>query len=667
MELKNIKGLGNKRIETLINKGIESVEDLALYFPKTYYDLNSKESFEEDGKYKLLKVDVISDVKVSRIRQNFSYSYCECLDITNKKFKAIWYNQPYIKNAIQLGDKLFLYGKNSNTKHNYFIVSNFRNQAKIAPETQLLPIYKPLQNIGQTVLTDSIKQALNISTINSLLPKEIENKFFKTNLNEAINLIHYPNTLEDLNQAKQRLDVEKILPFIKINDDIKNNKNTKKPQKYTNFNNIYKQFCDFLPYKLTNYQIDILSDIRNDMLNNTCMNRLVQGDVGAGKTIISLIPCAYCVASGYSAIFITPTEILAHQHYTLAKEYFDKLGLKTLFLSSSSTALEKREVFDSFNKSEPCLLIGTHSCLNNNLNIDNVSLMVVDEQHRFGVKQRSVLLDRKNSIDFLMLSATPIPRSLSLVYYGGLDVSILEKPPKTKQIQTNIIPQKKEDDMWEFIRNKTNNGSKAFVVCSNIDDMDDDSYQGLSANSMYSILCEKFSKNEILLAHGKMDSKTEKTTLEMFKQNKYKILVATTIVEVGVDIPEADIIVIVSPEKFGLATLHQLRGRVGRAGQQSYCFCLSRNLTENSLERINFFKNNLNGFDIAEFDYKSRGCGNLIGTNQHGKTENIFEFISLESYNLANKIFNDLKLNYNTNQLFFNNKTYNLLSLKNLN
>ena len=642
MELKCIKGLGQKRIETLQEKGIMSVEDLTLYFPKTYYNLNSQDTFKEDGKYKLLNSTVISDVKVVRIKGNFSYSYCECKDISNQTFKAVWYNQPYIKQAINFGDKLYLYGKNSNTKRNYFVVSNYRNHNKVKEGINFLPIYKTFKNIGQTTLCSIIDSALSLINCESLLPIEIEQNYLNFHYNDAIKLLHNPQTEAYLNQAKERVDIEKILPIIKLNDDLKNKKNIKKTQKYTNFNKIYDNFCTFLPYSLTDEQQNVLADIIADMNKTTPMNRLVQGDVGSGKTIIALMAAALSLESGFSAILIAPTEILASQHYNLAKAYFEKLKHETMLLTSSLSTLEKKSVYNTI-QTKPTLIIGTHACLNEQLDISNVGLVVIDEQHRFGVKQRANLVNRNFNLDLLTLSATPIPRSMSIVYYGGMDISTLNKPPKAKQIQTNIIPEQKEDDMWNFIENKIQGESKVYVVCSNIDDNDDDSYLNLSVNSMYKFLCNRFSKDKVLMAHGKLDSELERKTLEKFKNENYKILVSTTIIEVGIDIKEADIIVIVSPEKFGLATMHQLRGRVGRNGQQSYCFCLSRNLNEKSYERIKYFKEHLNGFDIAEFDFTSRGSGNILGTNQHGKIENNFDLFSLSTYNKAQEIFNKLK------------------------
>lgn len=665
MELEKIKGLGKKRIEALISKGITSSEELALYFPKTYYDLNSKDAFKEDGKYKLLNVKVVSEVKISRIRKDFSYSYCECLDLENKKFKAIWYNQPYIKNAIKEEDNLFLYGKNSNTKHNYFVVSNFRNQNKIT-KTNLLPIYKSIKNLGQSVISSSIDEILKSTKFESLIPEDFNEENLKLTYNEAINIIHNPKNKDELNDAKIRLDIEKILPIIKINNDLKNKKNVQKKQKYADFNDIFNKFCSFLPYTLTNEQQTVLNDILSDLNKSTPMNRLIQGDVGSGKTIIALITALVSLNSGYSSILIAPTEILAKQHYELASSYLSKLGFETYLLTSNSLTQEKKRIYESVHY-KPVLIIGTQACLNEQLDISNVGVVIIDEQHRFGVKQRANLVNRNPNIDLLTLSATPIPRSLSIVYYGGMDISTLDKPPKEKKIQTNIVKPDKEDDLWNFVENKIKNNSKVYVVCANIDDADDDAYQNLSVNSMFKFLCDRFSKDIVLMAHGKQDSETENKTLLKFKNENYKILVSTTIIEVGIDIKDADIIVIVSPEKFGLATMHQLRGRVGRAGQQSYCFCLARNLTENSYDRIKFFKDHLNGFDIADYDYKSRGAGNILGTSQHGKIENVFEYISLNTYKTAKNIFEKLSEEYNTDKIFIENKLFNHLNSISLN
>lgn len=667
MELKNIKGLGKKRIEILNNHGINSAEDLALYFPKTYYDLDHPEAYQEDGKYKLILATVLSEVKVVRIKSNFIYSFCECIDSFNNKFKAIWYNQTYIKSAVGCGDQLYIYGKNSSTKKNYFIVSSYKNKNKIEQQDGLLPVYKTFKNVGQSIIYESVNQALNIVHINSLIPENIENEYFNLSYNNAIKNIHYAKNANELTQAKKRIDIENILPIIKFNNHIKSQQFSQKTHKYINFSHIKQQICSFLPFNLTASQENVLEDIEKDMTSKHKMNRLIQGDVGTGKTVLALISSAVCVNSNNSCLIVAPTEILAKQHYQEIEQYFNKLNLDICLLTSSSSKEERAKIETLQQANKPCLIVGTQSLLNDNINPFNLSLVIIDEQHRFGVNQRSKLVNKSKNCDLLMLSATPIPRSLSLVYYGGLDVSILENPPKEKKIQTNIISELKEADMWNFIKNKIESSeSKVYVVCANIDDTDDDCYQNLSANSMYKHLCKIFSKEIVELAHGKLDSIEEQRALLNLKNGTARILVSTTIIEVGIDIKEADIIVIVSPEKFGLATLHQLRGRVGRAGQQAYCFCLAKNLNEISYQRIAYFKDHNNGFDIAEFDYKNRGAGDIYSTKQHGKIENIFSFISLETYNSAKNIYENMQNKYNTDFLL-NNEKYEFLTKISLN
>lgn len=657
MELKSIKGLGNARIEILNNHNIFTAEDLIFHFPKFYYDLDNPQPFSEDGKYKLVKAIVTSEISVVRIRQNFSYSMCKCRDINGHIFNAIWYNQIYLKKAINTGETLYLYGKNSQTKRNYFVVSAYKNQNKIKQENGLLPVYKTFKNFGQNIMTESVSSALKICNINSIFPKNIEQEFCIDEINSALLNIHYPQSFKGLERAKERLDIETIMPFIKFNNELKNKKNQGKTQKYSGFSSIFDKICGFLPYTLTQSQKEVVKEIQSDMCSNLPMNRLVHGDVGSGKTVVSMIALAVCVSSGYQAMLIAPTEILAKQHYIEIKQYFDKLGLKIHFLSGTSSSEERARILTDTRFNVPCLIVGTPACMSDDISSDILSLIVIDEQHRFGVSQRTKLLSKCKTPDLLMLSATPIPRSMQLVYFGSIDVSKIEKPPKDKLIQTNIIKQSKEDDLWAFIETKITQGSKVYIVCANIDETDDDNYQGLSAKEFYKTMCNRFGETQVKLAHGKLDPKAEERILNSFKNGSAKILVSTTIIEVGIDIKEADIMVIVSPEKFGLATLHQLRGRVGRAGQQSYCFCLARNLSEQSYERIKYFKEHLNGFDIAEFDYNSRGAGSIYGTKQHGRIEDIFGFISIKTYEKAKDIFEKISKKYDTSFLT-NNSAY---------
>ena len=323
---------------------------------------------------------------------------------------------------------------------------------------------------------------------------------------------------------------------------------------------------------------------------------------------------------------------------------FGKTDIKVAMLSTSTTPFEKFEILSALKTGEIQVLIGTHSVLSDDVIFNKLTYAVIDEQHRFGVEQRALIKQKGTAVDVLVMSATPIPRSLALVVYGNLDFSTLLSRPKATNITTNIVIKQKQLDMWNYIKNKISTGSKVYVVCSKIDEEnEDDDVLKFSAKNMHEYLCSIFDKNDIGLIHGKLKKDTQNKVIENFRLGKIKILVSTTIVEVGVDIPDSDIMVIASPERFGLATLHQLRGRIGRNGQESYCFCLANNLNEHSFERVNYFRNHLNGFEIAEFDLKTRGAGTMFGTNQHGVDSGLVSNFSAETYNLAQKIFNEIK------------------------
>jgi ATP-dependent DNA helicase RecG len=313
-------------------------------------------------------------------------------------------------------------------------------------------------------------------------------------------------------------------------------------------------------------------------------------------------------------------------------------------LTKSTTPFERFEILNGLLSGDIQILIGTHSILSNDVVFNKLTYAVIDEQHRFGVAQRAIIKQKGNGVDVLVMSATPIPRSLALVVYGNLDFSTLLSRPNATNITTNIVIKQKQLDMWNYIKNKLLTGSKVYVVCAKIDEEnEDDDVLKLSAKNMYDYLSTIFDKSEVGLIHGKLKKDTQNKVIENFRLGKIKVLVSTTIVEVGVDVPDSDIMVIASPERFGLATLHQLRGRIGRNGNEAHCFCLADNLNEHSFERVNYFRNHLNGFDIAEFDLKTRGAGTMFGTNQHGVDTGIISNFSAETYNLAQKIFNEIK------------------------
>ena len=642
MELESISGIGKARKQSFEENGIFSAEDLISYFPYKYYDFSKTSNYADDGVVKLIKATVCENAKIVKIRSNFSFVTCKMVDESGHQFNAIWYNQIYIKSQLYIGLDIYLYGKNSPTKKNTFIVTLSKIAEKIN-KLGLLPVYKTISGIGQKLINDSINFILQNQEISSFIPDKLLYKYNLLNLNEAYKIIHNPDTQNDVNIALDRIELENLIPLISINEYHRSIYKSIKSQNYANSIESIDEFKKLVPFKLTLDQIKVIKEIETDMSSKFSMNRLVQGDVGSGKTLVCLFGAFLSAKNGYQSAIIAPTEILAKQHYETAKKLFgDKF--KVELYTGSTKGTDKHNALANIRFGKSKIIIGTHAIISENVQFENLSYIVIDEQHRFGVEQRAKLKQKGLNPDVLVMSATPIPRSLSLVLFGDLDISIIKERPKPQQIQTNIVSNAKQNDMWSYINSKLQSGSKAYIVCSKIDEEnDDESVQKFSAKSMYDYLCTIFDKQEIGLIHGKLKKESQLEIINKFKNGIIKLLVSTTIVEVGVDVPDADIIVIASPERFGLATLHQLRGRVGRQGQESFCFCLADNLNEKSYERVLFFKNHTDGFEIAEFDQQTRGSGSVIGTNQHGNDNGLFSRLNSKIYAEAKEILEHIK------------------------
>lgn len=643
MELESIAGIGKSRKKSFEENGIFSCEDLINYFPYKYYDFSKTSGYADDGKVKLIKATVYDNAKLVKIRANFSFVTCKMGDEYGHEFNAIWYNQPYIKQTLFIGQEIYLYGKNSPSKKNTFVVTLAKTQEKLE-KLGLLPVYHTLSGVGQKVLHDSINYVIKNQEISTFVPDKLLYKYNLITIDEAYNLVHNPESFADVELALDRIEIENLIPLISINEYHRSLYRCVKSQKYAGSENLISEFESLLPFKLTLDQKRVIREIASDMTSKFSMNRLVQGDVGSGKTMVAMFGAFLSAKNGYQSAIIAPTEILAKQHFETAKKLFGDIFDVVLY-TGSTKGNDKHDALTDIRFGKAKLVIGTHAIISEGVTFENLSYIVIDEQHRFGVEQRAKLKNKGLSPDVLVMSATPIPRSLSLVLFGDLDISVINERPNPQKTQTNIVIKSKQDDMWNYLKNKLQEGSKAYVVCSKIDEEnDDEDVQKFSAKAMFEYLSKVFNKNEIGLIHGKLKKDEQNLLIEKFKQGIIKVLVSTSIVEVGVDVPDADIIVIASPERFGLATLHQLRGRVGRKGQESYCFCLADNLNEKSYERIAFFKNHSNGFEIAEYDQKLRGSGSVIGTNQHGKDNGLFSRLNSRTYGMAKEILEHIKL-----------------------
>ncbi len=644
MDLTDIKGIGESRKKSFEENGIFSIDDLINYFPYKYYDFSKTEPYADDGKIRLIKATATETPKIVKINIALSFVTCKMIDEIGHCFNAIWYNQNYIKSQVYLGSQLYLYGKNNAKKKNTFIVNIYKFLDKFN-NLGLLPVYKTINGIGQKTLHDSIDYCLQNMNLLSIIPDDLLYKYNLLNLNDSYNIVHNPKSFNEQLLAHKRIQVEKLIPLLAINEYNKLTNKTIKTHSYKNTMELKSQFEKLLPFSITPDQRKSMGELEYDMSSKFSMNRLLQGDVGSGKTVVSMFGAYITAKNGYQAVIIAPTEILANQHYQTANSIFKDENFDISLLTGSVKGLEKQSILNNIASGESKIIIATHAVLSENVEFNNLTYVVVDEQHRFGVVQRAKISKKGENVDYLVMSATPIPRTLTLAIYGNLEVSTINSRPKQNLTQTNIVSASKQNDMWNFIKQSTENGSKCYVVCSKIDEENEnDSVIVFSAKNMYDLLAPIFGKENIGLIHGKLSKETQNKTIENFKTGKIKVLVSTTIVEVGVDIPDSDLMVIATPERFGLATLHQLRGRIGRNGKKAYCFCLANNLNEYSLKRIEYFKNHSNGFEIADFDLQTRGSRSLIGTNQHGIDTGIFSHFSIEAFNLASEILEQLKL-----------------------
>lgn len=642
MELTNLKGIGEARKKSFAENDIFSCEDLINYFPYKYYDFTKTEPFADDGRIRLIKATAIENPKLVRARKNLIFVICKMNDEIGHTFSAVWFNQTFIKSQLYLGISVYLYGKNSPNKKNTFNVTMMKNDTKFE-KFGLLPIYHSIDGIGQATISDCVNKSLELLDISSIIPRNLLLKYNLLELKDAYFKIHNPANFDELSTSLNTIEVENLLPILASNSKQLTLGKDKRINNYNNITNLFEEYKKILPFSLTDDQIKAIGDISKDFLSNFSMNRLLQGDVGSGKTVVSLFGAYVAAKNGFQSVIIAPTEILAKQHFETIKKLFSNQNITIDLLTSSTTPFERRLILNNLVSGKTKIVVGTHSLLSNEVCFNNLSYAVIDEQHRFGVEQRA-LIKQKGNVDILVMSATPIPRSLSLVVYGNLDFSTIHTRPKSANITTNIVIKSKQKDMWNYINSKIQNGSKVYVVCSQIDEEnEDDSVLNFTAKNMFEYLCQIFDKNYVGLIHGKLKKETQDKVIENFRLGKIKILVSTTIVEVGVDIPDSDIIVIATPERFGLATLHQLRGRIGRNGEEAHCFCLANNLNEKSYERISFFKNHLDGFEIAEFDLKTRGAGTMFGTNQHGQSSSIMDNFTAKSYETAKDIFDEIK------------------------
>jgi ATP-dependent DNA helicase RecG len=628
----NIPKIGPKYEFLLSKLGIITIKDLIYHIPFRYDDFSKVKKINELKSNELVSVDArLISINNIFTRNKKRLTKAIIQDETGKS-EAIWFNMHYLSKSLEIGEIYRFTGKAEASGSKVTLLAP--TQQKINTEDtggEILGVYPETEGVNSKFLRDKVKFALENVEIEEFLPEKILNKYNFKNLSETLNEIHFPKSVEDQENFLKRLEFEEIfLELLKVEErKLKwGEKLNSHPIKH--FPEEIEKLKNNLPFKLTETQDKAINEIFEDLNKPNPMNRLLEGDVGTGKTMVAVFASYLTVLNGFKVFYLAPTEILAKQHFESFKKILEPLGIK-IVLKTGSTKLKLKE-----NEFDIC--IGTHAILFDFEDIPNVSLVIVDEQHRFGVEQRSKILNIYNQEvvpNLLTMTATPIPRTFALTLYGDLDISILDAPPnKDKKITTYVIYPNKRDDMYNWINERN---ESAFIVCPFINESEAEEFaQVKSATTEYEILRQGIFKNrKVGLLHGKMKPAEKEEILGNFRNGEIEILVSTPVIEVGVDIPDANIIVIESAERYGLASLHQLRGRVGRGVKEGFCIVIPSTGSKSSMERLKNLEKYSNGLELAEIDLKIRGEGDVTGRMQSGFKN--FKFADLTNLKLLEK------------------------------
>ena len=639
MELTKIKGINEKRQQELNKMGIFNTLDLIKHFPRAYLDMRSKQplkyAYHNDVVLTTGKVLSMPSVRYYR-RGGMVKISCEQEGLL---FSVIWFNQPYVAQKLQVGEEYLFYGRVRMENGVTSLVNpTFESCDKVFRLQGIVPQYQIKGSLTQKVVRDSIRLSVNIEKPVSIIPIDLQIKYHLANLYSAYREVHNPTSFESLKTASERIAVEEYFALISAFMYIKGGREQVRYNKYDCSKEELDAFIkNTFPFEFTDGQKSAVQEIYKDMTGITTMNRLMQGDVGSGKTAVSTCAIHVATKSGYQAVMLAPTEVLAVQNYNVLKKAFPNLNVSLLI--GSLPAKEKRRVKSEIASGLCHIVVGTHALLTDDVEFRNLALCVCDEQQRFGVAQRSALLNKGNTPDVLVMSATPIPRTLSLIFYGDLDITTISDKPKSRlPVQTNLVPSEKYNGMLGFIENQAKNGYQSYFVCPKIDGDEEGSV--MSATELYEEIKSKLPSVSVGLLHGKLKNDEKNAVMQAFKNKEIMVLVSTTVIEVGVDVPDATVMVIYNAERFGLSQLHQLRGRVGRSDIKSYCFLTTTATSGIALERLNVLINNSDGFKISEYDYKLRGSGDFMGDRQSGKFMNDLGSLNYgtESIFLAKKI-----------------------------
>ncbi len=629
-DIRYLKGVGEKRAELFNKKGIYTVEDLLYYFPRSHEDRSKMKEIAgcTEGETVCVSVTVFSPVKDVRVRRNMLISTMIVCDRTGA-LNIVWYNNKYVKGQFMTGDEYILYGKITRNRGKMEMINPvFEKKGNERFTGKIVPLYPLTGGLTQKILQSSMELAIKeAGRLEEYIPADIREKYHIAELNYAMKNIHFPEDFESYNIARERFVFEELLV---LQLALSSRKDENKESEGVVFEDTMcaRDFVETLPFPLTGAQKRTLNEILEDCKSGKMMNRLVQGDVGSGKTAVAAAAIYTAVKNGHQAAMMAPTEILAAQHAETLSEFFKGMDINVVMLTGSMKTKEKRLAYEMISTGIADVVVGTHAIIQQAVEFYDLALVVADEQHRFGVEQRAKLAAKGNNPHMLIMSATPIPRTLALILYGDLDISVIDElPPGRKPVKTYAVGESMRKRVFAFLEKNVKNGMQAYVVCPLIEETEKSDLQ--NAEMLAEKLQSIFPTLRVGLMHGKMKSKLKEEVMNEFVKGDIKILVSTTVIEVGVNVPNANMMIIENAERFGLSQLHQLRGRVGRGGEQAFCILLAHGNNEVTKKRMETMCISNDGFYISEQDLKLRGPGDFFGTRQHGlpemKIANLFE------------------------------------------
>lgn len=613
-----LSGVGEKRAETLANLGIETIEDLLSYYPFRYEDIQERQIQEINDQEKVtLKGLVVSPAVLNRFgykKSKLSFRLMQENDV----FMVSFFNQPYLKDKVVVGEEIAIYGRWDAKRQT---LNGMKILSSSSQNEGFSPIYHVNKSIRQTTLIQLIKQAFEqyYGYIEENLPQNLVDKYRLFARNEAMWAMHFPKTMEDHHQAKRRVIFEEFFVFQMKIQGLKTKEKAEKNGLSIPYDiQKLKAFIASLPFELTNAQKKVTNEICKDLLSPKHMQRLLQGDVGSGKTIVAAIVLYAATTAGFQGALMVPTEILAQQHYQSLAELLRPFEVNVALLTGSTKTKERQQILADLKSGELDIIIGTHALIQDEVDFAHLGLVITDEQHRFGVNQRKVLREKGYKPDVLFMTATPIPRTLAITAYGEMDVSIIDEMPAGRiPIVTRWVLPKQLDQVLKWGQTELASHHQMYVICPLIEESE--SLDVENAQKIYEQLRDYYAPDyQVGLLHGRMKNDEKDAVMQAFKENQLQVLVSTTVIEVGVNVPNATAMIIIDADRFGLAQLHQLRGRVGRGSQASYCILVANPKNEVGKERMKIMTQTNNGFVVSQKDLELRGPGEVFGNRQSG-------------------------------------------------